>query len=136
MFNERIAVNKEDDFQSENYGISSDDVEFLQYSIEVLKEYYDLDSAGIYEYVKEIVDTKIGARARKKVWKEYETEPGTGKRYTRCLIVTIDDAPYVVDVTQDKTEELFRKLKDKEKEDYIPFKEMSRDWDEDPYDGR
>lgn len=136
LFNEKLAVKTENQNQSKDYGISSDDIEFLQYSIEVLKEYYDLDSAGIYEYFKEIVDTKIGARARKKVWKEYETEPGTGKRYTRCLIVTIDDVPYIADVTQDKTEEIFRKLSEEEMKDIIPFKEMSRNWDDDPYDGR
>lgn len=48
----------------------SDDINFLQYTVQILKEDYNLDSAGIFEYLKEIVDTKMGARFRKKYGKK------------------------------------------------------------------
>ena len=96
----------------------------------------DLDSAGIYEFFKEIVDTKIGTRARKKDWKKVENNPGTGNRYTRCLIVKIGNNTYVVDVTKQKPEEIFRKCTDEDLKELIPFKDMERNWNEDPYDGR
>ena len=118
----------------------SDDKRFLQYTIQILKEDYNLDSAGIYEYLKENVDTKLGAKFRKKVWKEIENNPGKGKRYTRCLIVNIDDSSYIIDVTKDNPNEIFQQFDERELEKQeskiIPFKEMTRDWNKDPYDGR
>lgn len=123
-----------------HYSVDSDDINFFQYAVQILKEEYNLDSAGIYEYLKEIVDTKLGARFRKKVWKEVENEPGIGTRYTRCLIVTINEIPYIVDVTKENPCEIFRIFNEQESEKegskLIPFKEMSRDWKDDPYDGR
>ena len=123
-----------------NDSIDSDDIMFLQYAVSILKQDYNLDSAGIYEYLKEIVDTKIGARFRKKVWKEVENDPGIGTRYTRCLIVTINDISYIIDVTKDNPSEIFRRFDEKEVEkqnsEVIPFTEMHRKWPYDPYDGR
>ena len=118
-----------------------DDIGFLKHSIQILREDYNLDSAGIYEFIKEIVDTKFGARSRRKVWKEVKNiSNGIGNRYTRCLIVKIDDAQYIIDVTKDNTEEIFRLYDQEEQanpnEKVIPFRDMSRDWDTDPYDGR
>lgn len=117
-----------------------DDVEFLRLAVQILKEEYNLDSAGIYEYMKEIVDTKLGARCRKKVWKDVEDNSENVKRYTRCLIVTIDEKSYVIDVTKEKAEDMFRILSpeelDNEHTEFIPFKSMSRNWSEEPYDGR
>ncbi len=117
-----------------------EDIEFLKYTIQILREEYDLDPAGIFEYVKEIVDTKIGARARNKVWRIVENNPGTGNRYTRCLVVKINDEPYIIDVTKQNPSEILRKFDLAELDDQnsgiIPFKKMQRDWDKDPYDGR
>ncbi len=120
--------------------VELDDIIFLQYAVQILKEDYNLDSAGIYEYLKEIVDTRLGARFRKKVWKEVINQPGIGARYTRCLIVTINDIPYIIDVTKDVPSEIFRKFDEtennKKESEVIPFKDMNRDWKNDPYDGR
>lgn len=128
-------LNQNDDENSESSIEDTDDIEFLQYVVQVLKEDYNLDSAGIYEYLKEIVDTRMGPRFRKKVWKEVvETDSGTGKRFTRCLIVTIGGIPYIIDVTKDDSDEIFHQL-DAE-EPIIPFKDMKRNWKDDPYDGR
>lgn len=123
----------------ENNSVDEDDETFLQYTVQILKEDYNLDSAGIYEYLKEIVDTKIGAKFRKKVWKEVESN-GVGTRYTRCLIVTINDIQYIIDVTKENTCEIFRMIEESELQNpdskIISFKEMSREWEKDPYDGR
>lgn len=139
MQNQDDNMNNEK-FKSLNDDIDSDDINFLQYAVQVLKDEYNLDSAGIYEYLKEIIDTKIGTKFRKKVWKEVENEPGMGTRYTRCLIVTINDIPYIVDVTKDSPNEIFRRFDGKEIEEQsskiIPFNDMVRDWNDDPYDGR
>lgn len=132
-------ANNNSEIFSELSSICSDDVQFLRYAIQILKEDYNLDSAGIFEYLKEIIDTKISARSRKKVWKEIENNPGTGIRYTRCLIVKIDDVQYIIDVTKEKADEIFREFNPEEMHEpnakVKPFN-LGRNWDEDPYDGR
>ena len=119
--------------------MNSDDVQFLKYAIQILKEDYNLDSAGVFEYLKEIIDTKISAKSRKKVWKKVENEAGTGIRYTRCLIVKIDDVQYIIDTTKDKVDEIFREFNSEEMNEpnakVKPFN-MVRNWNQDPYDGR
>lgn len=135
---ERTKHNQKSDM--EEIEIEKDDVYFLQYAVQILKEEYDLDSAGIYEYLKEIVDTRLGTKTRKKFWKEVNTESGIGNRYTRCLMVNINDIPYIIDVTKDNPNEIFRQIDNSEIEnpnsEFIPFSKMSRDWEQDPYDGR
>ena len=125
---------------NDNASVDCDDIEFLKYTIQILREEYDLDSAGIFEYAKEIVDTKIGPRSRKKYWKEVENEPGVGTRYTRCLVVTIDDVSYIIDVTKQNPIEIFREINTDELNNpnfkMKSFKEMQRSWEDDPYDGR
>ena len=130
----KLEQEHKEDIETSINSSEPDDLTFLKYTIQILKEEYNIDSAGIYEYLKEIIDTKMGAGFRKKVWKEVKTNSGTGKRYTRCLIVSIDDIPYMVDVTKNELNEIFHELD--EREQFIPFKEMERDFDNDPYDGR
>lgn len=114
--------------------IQSNDLKFIQYTIQILKEKYALDSAGIFEYLKEIIDLKVGRVARHTYWKEIEGSKGIGSRYTRCLTVCIDGTEYVIDVTQNNLDQIFRKFS---KDDvFISFKEMNREWKNDPYDGR
>lgn len=129
IFSDNESISRDDE------DVDSDDINFLKFTAEILNE-MDLDSAGIYEFFKEIVDTKIGTRARKKDWKKVENNPGTGNRYTRCLTVKIGNNTYVVDVTKQKPEEIFRKCTDEDLKELIPFKDMERNWNEDPYDGR
>lgn len=99
-----------------NDSIDLDDINFLQHTIQILKENYNLDSAGMYEYLKEIIDTKIGAKFRKKVWKEVENDNGIGTIYTRCLIVTINNISYIIDVTKDNSREILQQFDEKELE--------------------
>lgn len=115
--------------------IELDDLKFLQYTIQILKEKYNLDSAGIFEYIKEIVDSKIGGTARSTVWKKVPTNPGIGTRHTRCLVVTIDDVKHLVDVTEDSPDKILKKY-DPNDPSLIPFKNMCKEWSEDPFDGR
>ena len=116
----------------------SNDFNFIKHTIQILKEDYKLDPQGIYEYLKEIVDTKFGTRFRKKIWVEIKGNPGKGKIYTRGLIITIGDEKYVIDVTKESTEEMFHKFEtEKDQEpNVIPYNDLRRDWNEDPYDGR
>lgn len=44
-----------------------------------------------------------------------------------------DGVEYIVDVTNENSDRIFRKYQD---EPIIPFSKMSRNWDDDPYDGR
>lgn len=59
---------------------------------------------------------------------------------TLCLIVNIEDSSYLIDVTKDSPNEIFQQFDERELEKQeskiIPFKEMTRDWNKDPYDGR
>lgn len=119
---------------NEEFTEESDEVVFLRNAIEVLKENYNIDSQGIFEYMKEIVDIRLGPQARKKVWKKLEDKQGGGDRYTRCLTLKIDDKDYIIDVD----EKVIRSFDEEEfsKEDavFVPYKELKRDWDKD-YDG-
>lgn len=124
--------NKKNEFNSE---IFSDDIEFIKYTIQILREEYDLDPTGMFEYIKEIVDTRIGARSRKKYWKEVESNLGVGTRYTRCLVITIDDISYIIDVTKKDPTEILRRADEEEMSQLKPFN-IQRKWEFDPYDGR
>ncbi len=116
------------------------DIEFFRAAVQILVEKYHIDSAGIYEYMKEIADTRLGPKYRKKMWTAVENNPGIGERYTRCLMIDIGEDTYVVDVTKDKPEDIFRKLSEEDQGKFISFSSMmskraSMGWD-DPYDGR
>ena len=47
----------------------SEEVSFLEKAVEILKE-DGLDSQGIFEYMKEIIDISIGKENREKIWKK------------------------------------------------------------------
>lgn len=128
-FSDKKSTSRDDE------DVDSDDINFLKFTAQILNE-MGLDSAGMFEFFKEIVDTKFGTKARRKDWKKIENNPGTGERYTRCLIVMIDGITYIVDVTKQNPEEVFRRCTDDVLNELIPFKKMERNWNEDPYDGR
>lgn len=101
-----------------------DEIVFLKYAIKILKEEHNIDSQGLYEYIKEIVDIKLGTENRKKIWKEIRGATHEETRYTRCLLLDVDGQKYMVD--SDKM--LLRKfdMKELEQEDreFIPFNEL------------
>jgi hypothetical protein len=123
------------DIQNNNQLEEPDDVIFLRNAIEILKEKFGIDSQGLFEYMKEIVDIKLGTEARKKVWKKLDEKSDKEIRYIRCLILDIDNKKYIIDVD----EKVIRSFDDEEftidNAKFIPFKQLSRDWNE-HYGGR
>lgn len=101
----------------------SDNIVFLKNAIEILKDKYGLDSQGIYEYIKEIVDVTLGPQARKKVWKEIKGNNGEQTRYIRCLILDVENRKYIIDVDRMLLRE-FDEKEFKEGGDFIPYKEL------------
>lgn len=101
-----------------------DEVLFLRYAIEKLKEEYNIDSQGLYEYIKEIIDVTIGPQARKKMWKEIRGENNQQSRYIRCLILNINDQKYIIDVDK-RIIRLFDEAElEKQDREFIPYKEL------------
>lgn len=123
--------------------IESDEIAFLRNVIEILREKYKLDSQGLYEYIKEIVDIKLGPKSRKKVWKEIKGKDNEETRYIRCLVLDIEGEKYIIDVdsmTLRRFDEDELKRVDRE---FFPYKELLgeeiinyRTLREDRYNGR
>lgn len=111
-----------------------DDITFLNNAIEILKEDSDLDSQGLFEYMKEIVDIKLGSKARRKVWKKLEGTSKENTRYIRCLLLGSKGKKYIIDVDEKQIMPFDEEEFNKENSVFIPYKELSRDWD-DRYDG-
>lgn len=110
-----------------------DDILFLQYAMEILSVDSQIDSQGIFEYMKEIVDIKLGPVNREKVWKTIE---GEQKRLIRCIIATINHKHYMIDVDECKIYPFDRtKLKDDNCK-FVSFEDgSSRNWRIDSYRG-
>ena len=130
------TMNSNSNIENQNVNLSdeSDNVIFIRNAIEILKEKYDIDSQGLYEYMKEIVDIKFGPETRKKVWKKLEGTDGRATRYIRCLVLDIDNQKYLIDVDKRLLRTFDEEEFKKENPNFIPFKDLSRDGDE-PYDG-
>lgn len=136
------GIRNEKNADKSKEGISSiniDDIQFLRYAVEILTEDYNLDSAGLFEYMKEIVDIKIGPDSRRKVWAEVETTSEESKRHTRCLTVEIGNQLYIIDVTCKGVDQIFRPINQEEisadQDNGHYTKYQSKSWN-DLYDGR
>ena len=113
-----------------------DDVTFLRNAVKILKEQYGIDSQGIFEYMKEIVDIKMGPDRRKKIWKKIEGNKEQEKRYIRCLTFNIgNQEEYVIDVDTNEVRPFNKAEFEVENSKYIPYKQLLRDWEE-QYNGR
>ena len=112
----------------------SENILFLQNAIEILKEKYGIESQGLFEYMKEIVDIKLGPESRKKIWKKLRGDNNKSIRYIRCLLLDMNSQKYVLDVDQMVLREFDEEEFKREDPDFIQYKELSRDWGE-PYDG-
>lgn len=112
----------------------TDDFIFIKSAIEILKEKYDIDSQGLYEYMKEIVDIKLGPESRKKVWKKINGDNDKATRYIRCLVIDINNEKYIIDVDRRILRNFDEEEFEVENPDFIPYKALSRDGSE-PYDG-
>ena len=74
-----------------------EEIAFLRNAVKTLIEKYDIDSQGIFEYMKEIVDIKHGPEKRKKIWKKIDGEDENSTRYIRCLVVDFNGEKYLID---------------------------------------
>lgn len=142
------AIKKiESDVQSEKDNASSDgenqlnlqtegneDVTFIRNALEILTQKYGIDSQGLYEYMKEIVDIKLGPEARKKIWKKLKGKDDRETRYIRCLALNIDNQKYLLDVDKAILRDFDEEELHREDPEFIPYKELTRDWGE-IYDG-
>ena len=108
---------------------------FIQNAIEVLKEKYEIDSQGMFEYMKEIVDTIMGAQYRKKVWKVIPGEDKQETRHIRCLIITLKNQKYIIDVDNQILRPFSADEFDKEEPEFLRYPDGTRDWGE-PYNGK
>lgn len=102
----------------------SEDITFLKNAIEILKEQHNIDSQGLYEYMKEIVDIKLGPETRKKVWKEIKGKTHEETRYIRCLVLDVENQKYIIDVDQMLLRPFDEEELKKEDRSFIPYKEL------------
>lgn len=131
MANDSNHDNSNQDFTTNK---ETDDFIFIKSAIEILKEKYDIDSQGLYEYMKEIVDIKLGPESRKKVWKKINGDNNKATRYIRCLVIDINNEKYIIDVDRRILRNFDEEEFEVENPDFIPYKALSRDGSE-PYDG-
>ncbi len=116
--------------QNSNSVEENDDIAFLKNAMEILKEKYDIDSQGLFEYMKEIVDIKLGPDVRKKVWKKIEGNSNEDTRHIRCLVLDIDNQKYIIDVDKQVLRLFNEDEFTKENAEFIPYKQLSREWNE------
>lgn len=117
---DKIAIKMQDTIPIEE----PEDIVFLKYAIKILKEEYDIDSQGLYEYIKEIVDIKLGPEARKKVWKEIRGSSHDETRYIRCLMLDVDNQKYIIDSDKMLLRKFNKEELKKEDREFIPFNEL------------
>lgn len=101
-----------------------DEILFLKYAIEKLKDEHGIDSQGLYEYIKEIVDVTLGSQARKKMWKEIRGANNQQTRYIRCLLLNINSQEYIIDVDKMVVRPFDEAELKKEAREFIPYKEL------------
>ena len=124
---DHIVTNKRQEDVNPNITGEQKNLIFLKNAVEILKNNNDIDSQGLYEYVKEIVDVTLGPESRKKVWKEVKEKNDEQSRYIRCLILDIEGQKYIIDVD----EMLIREFKEEELKgedrEFIPYKDLLSD---------
>lgn len=115
----------------------SDNIVFLRNAIEILSDKYNIDSQGLFEYMKEIVDIKLGPESRKKVWKKLnENANKSSARCIRCLVIDIDNKKYIIDVDKKLLRIFDEEELKKEDTDFISNEELTpRNWKIDRYRG-
>ena len=104
----------------------NDEVLFFEKVMEVLTEKYNLDSQGIFEYMKEIADIRLGPEGREKIWKRLEGRNSESTRYVRCLVLNIEGKKYLIDVDEEVMRPFEEKELNEKRAHFIPYKELSR----------
>lgn len=124
---EIIHSDRETEYQSEDKEEKNEDILLLKKAIQILAEKYDLDSQGIFEYMKEIVDIKLGSEKREKIWKKVEVTErpmGDSTRFIRCLVVTIDGRKFLIDGEDREVRQFDEKEFEDRKAKYIRYKDL------------
>ena len=129
-----VYSNSTSNTQSSDTLEENDTITFLKNAIDILSKNYKVDSQGLYEYLKEMIDITLGPQARKKVWKEIKGANGKETRYIRCLILDIDGQKHLIDVDAALIRPFDVKEFDDPATDFIPYKDLQRNWRE-QYDG-
>ena len=138
---EKYAIKRIDKKINERGKRTSDDedereeITFLKKAIEILKKDDELDSQGIFEYMKEIVDIKVGKENREKVWKRIEGDTRESTRYIRCIIVNLENKKYLIDGETGEICLFDEKEFEKRRTKFVPSKELLRGGF-DYYDGK
>lgn len=118
------AIKKIEEDINESKG--NDEALFFEKVMEVLKEKYSLDSQGMFEYIKEIADIRLGSEGREKIWKKIEGKNSESTRYVRCLVLNIDGKKYLIDVEEAVMRPFDNKELNEKRTHFIPFKDLSR----------
>lgn len=134
--------NNNEEKNSSNKSVLPSEIQYLKDAIEILINDYGIDSAGLFDYMKELVDRTLGPASRRKVWKKVDES-----RYTRCLVVKLGNSDkdeeklYVIDVTQNDINEIFHTIEKNDisknpqsGQDFIT--NLHRDFNGDPSYGR
>lgn len=119
----KIAETAESEIKDEEK--ESEEVSFLKKAVEILKE-DGLDSQGIFEYMKEIIDISIGKENREKIWKKIDGQNRESTRYIRCVVVNIDGQKYLVDGEDAIVRQFDEKEYDEKRAKFVPSKELTR----------
>lgn len=135
VYNNSDNSNTSTEIQNTEQIEDNDDIIFLKNAIEILKNKYDIDSQGLFEYIKEIVDIKLGPESRTKVWKEIKGIDNKSTRYIRCLVIEILSNKYLIDVDTAVLRPFDEKEFDEPDTELIPYKDLQRTWRREPYDG-
>ena len=117
---------KENFKNKEQTKTEDEEINFLAKVMQILSEECKLDSQGMYEYMKEIVDIRIGSEGREKIWKKIEGNTNESTRYIRCLILDINNKKYLVDVENKEIREFDEKELEEKRTKFVPYKELSR----------
>ena len=120
-------IKDEESKENEETEVENDEVLFLRKVVEILDKKYGMDSQGIFEYVKEIVDINLGAEKRVKIWKKLEGDTRESQRNIRCLIVKIKDEKYLIDVDEKVVRLFDEKEFEQKRAVYIPYNEGTRE---------
>lgn len=120
------TINSDLGTQSVNKIEEHEDIAFFTKVMEILANKYDMDSQGIYEYMKEIVDIKLGSEEREKIWKKIEGNSKESTRYIRCLLLNIDNQKILIDVDKKILRQFDEKELTEKRTNFISYKDLSR----------
>ena len=130
------TINSKSNEENKDFNLTeeNDNINFIKNAIEILRDKYDIDSQGLFEYMKEIIDIKLGPESRKKVWKKLDGNDNKATRYIRCLVLDINNQKYIIDVDRRELRTFDEEEFKRDNPEFIPYKDLSRDGEE-PYDG-